>query len=448
MVPENAPLLVLISNTFPVLRMFRRMEPLFAEEGYRVRLAVDSWRTFQQGELTDDHWDYIGTVPADGAGKISDEEFKFAQEALRQDAPRRTRDPRNPDAFARTAIVAVKRLMDDWKPAGLVFWNGQSFWHQLLAREAKSRSIPVCYMENGYFPGTVAVDAEGINYGSATLKSKPPTEFDAERIQAFVHELQSAQLENRVPPRLAKEPEIAAVLTQHERNLVLASLNPFLADDKRLNAGSLTKKIQYALGRKKYFAETVGAQSPELPTEKTVFLPLQVSNDTQITLYSPWIKNLEQSVEATIRAMPEGYSLIVRDHPEDRRNRSYTQIIDMVQRAGAYWAPTQPLLPIIQNADAIVTVNSTVGFEGLLWGKPVVTLGQAFYEGPGGSQGARSESELKEALKRAVSEPIDTVARERLLSHIAFGTHCRGGLGHLDANDQREAVQWILKAIR
>lgn len=446
--PNDAPLLVLISNTFFVLRMFRRMEPLFVEAGYRVRNAADMWRTVEQAQIVGDDVEYIGIEPADMKGEVSAEDLAYAKEALAQDASRRLRHPRDPEAFARNGVRAVRRLMDGWKPSGLVFWNGQSFWHRLLVREANRRGIPICFMENGYFPGTVAIDAEGINYGSATLRSQPAEEYNAPRIKSFLEDLRTAQIENRVPPRRAKESEVDALLAANERKLSFSSMNPLLPDDKRMHTGSLAFKVRNSTIGRRYASETLAATSPELPTERTIFLPMQVANDTQITLYSPWIRSMEQLVDVVLRAMPEGYSLIVRDHPEDRRNRSYDKVIEQVKKAGAYWAPTQPLLPIIRNADAIVTVNSTVGFEGLLWNKPVVTLGQAFYEGPGGSIGAKNEDELRDALKRAVTEPVDLEARERLMSHVAFATHCQGGLGHLDAEDQREAVQWILKTLR
>ena len=59
---------------------------------------------------------------------------------------------------------------------------------------------------------------------------------------------------------------------------------------------------------------------------------------------------------------------------------------------------------IVKNADAIVTLNNTVGHEALVWKKPVVTLGDALYSDIGLTYDVRNTNNLDSVITEAVKK--------------------------------------------
>jgi capsule polysaccharide export protein KpsC/LpsZ len=60
--------------------------------------------------------------------------------------------------------------------------------------------------------------------------------------------------------------------------------------------------------------------------------------------------------------------------------------------------PLENSFSIIHNATAVITINSKVGAEALMQGKPLFVLGQAFYRNHGISYDISSISELEKKL--------------------------------------------------
>ena len=75
-------------------------------------------------------------------------------------------------------------------------------------------------------------------------------------------------------------------------------------------------------------------------------------------------------------------------------------------------------LSLLRGCAAVVTINSTVGFEGIVCGKPVIALGRNFYTAPGLVEQVRQMSELGPALARALRGEIDTARRRRFMLYI------------------------------
>jgi len=90
------------------------------------------------------------------------------------------------------------------------------------------------------------------------------------------------------------------------------------------------------------------------------------------------------------------YHFIFKEHPS-----SGIEYPDLHQKAENYenisFRNTHTTQELIENAVAVITINSTVGIEALLFHKKVIVLGDAFYGIEGITFLARNENEL--ALK-------------------------------------------------
>ena len=115
-----------------------------------------------------------------------------------------------------------------------------------------------------------------------------------------------------------------------------------------------------------------------LATCRYVFLPLQVSGDTQIKLHSD-IGNLDAIRHAFEFAANESADLFVKLHPAETDAAEIDAIVRL-QETYHFEIVTSPTTELLRHAYAVVTINSTVGLEAMLYGKRVVSLGRCFYK--------------------------------------------------------------------
>lgn len=120
---------------------------------------------------------------------------------------------------------------------------------------------------------------------------------------------------------------------------------------------------------------------PDLPPGHRILIPGQVEDDASLRLGSPVTKTNLALLLATARANPDAV-LIFKPHPD----------VEAGLRPGALTAPDIPNLILAPHADPLAlidacdevwTMTSLMGFEALLRGKKVTTLGAPFYAGWG-----------------------------------------------------------------
>jgi len=134
-----------------------------------------------------------------------------------------------------------------------------------------------------------------------------------------------------------------------------------------------------------------------------VFFPLQYYRESRITLRSAPFFDQASLVEYLSRNVPGTMQLVVKDHPRrvgSLPNKSAKEI----SRFSNFVPPSLSAHKVIRNASAVVTLNNTVGHEALLWGKPVVTLGDALYSGTELTTDVHDIDKLDVKLSEAIDE--------------------------------------------
>src|SRR5260370_9407001 len=112
------------------------------------------------------------------------------------------------------------------------------------------------------------------------------------------------------------------------------------------------------------------------PAKKTVLIPLQVENDSNVVLNSPFA-SMTEFCEKILDALPPGkYNIIIKPHPVDP---SGTKLSNSVLSRACVLEGGHPMGPLIQAADCVGTISCTTGYEALQAGKPVVTFGRSVY---------------------------------------------------------------------
>jgi capsular polysaccharide export protein len=310
-------------------------------------------------------WPAIERLPPDARGRVA----AIARLKLREIAQARP-DYRLPGLAASLLLGLLLiashyrvrcylRLFRRIQPAWLALWSGV-MWNQSLAIEAArlvgSRFI---FLENGLLPDTTTADPAGVNFAN----SMP-------RHAAFYRALP------------------AAAPVSH------AALVPRSARAGKTSAAPVQLPARY------------------------VFVPFQVDVDRQVLLYSPWIAHMRQLYDvlcAVADALPPGMMFVVKEHPSSAKDYGALHALHPDRILFANANDTQQL---IENAQAVITINSTVGIEALLFGKPVITLGQAFYNVDGLVDHADDAAALRRWVARCDQLSVNADLVRRFLGFL------------------------------
>jgi capsular polysaccharide export protein len=128
-----------------------------------------------------------------------------------------------------------------------------------------------------------------------------------------------------------------------------------------------------------------------LPDEPIFFFPLQLDCDSQMRVHSPF-RAMHLAIEYVLasfaRHAPTGSRLVVKLHPFDSGLVDWVGMVEHIAVEHAVAERVTVLdggeLPkILARSRAVITVNSTVGAQGLANGLPVIALGKAVYDMPG-----------------------------------------------------------------
>ena len=106
------------------------------------------------------------------------------------------------------------------------------------------------------------------------------------------------------------------------------------------------------------------------------------------------------------------------------------------------WLKHYPMNNILKKAAAVITINSGVGVEALAEHKPVITLGQAFYNVPGLVYHSKQLDDLPLLIRRALTEKPNYLLMDQFINylknkHLVAGTWKNFSQTTVDAIGQR-----------
>jgi capsular polysaccharide export protein len=242
-------------------------------------------------------------------------------------------------------------------------WNGSRDAALAAVHAARAQGKKVVYVENGFLPGTVQMDLQGVNFESS-----------------------------------------------------LATLNPEAIEVPE-SAYAVAQAIVYRqrpLGRDNGAADEPLPPPDDLPTDFVLFAA-QVHDDSQIVRFSPDFRSIEDAIRyVAAECAAAGRALVVKEHPSDHGRVDHgplkaslpeVRFLDRADNAA-----------LIAQCGAFVTVNSSLALQAVDAEKPVFTLGDAAYNLPGIAQRIRPPGRLRDALAAPM---VDAVLRKRYLAYLA-----------------------------
>ena len=320
--------------------------------------------------------------------------------------------PRHREAVAtaspeyRAVERSVRAFLDHRAPDGLFCWNGSGLAAGIAAQIARYHGIPVAFGENGYLPGTMQLDPIGVNAAA----SFGPAHIDLGQI--FALRWTDGERET-----------LHQLLDRYRRGEPLA---PRVPRPRGLGASPLAY-IQQALidlrdrGPRRRINRLVPPPPRSLP-ERFAFFPLQVRQDSQLTVHSPvYGPRLDEAIADLVAALAEiapNTRLVVKLHPADRHKTDYDPVIRRFPQV--LWLDGGNIRRILPAAAAVVTVNSTVGVEALVFDRPVIVLGNAAYGFDGLVQRVTDRAQVAAALAQALHSTVDPETTFQYLLFLYF----------------------------
>jgi hypothetical protein len=119
----------------------------------------------------------------------------------------------------------------------------------------------------------------------------------------------------------------------------------------------------------------------EIPSDKFFYFPFHVQLDYQLTIRNPEFLNQLALVKHLCEICPAGYKIVVKEHPVSIGGFNFSEMRELLKN-NSNLVLLQPLInthDILPKAEAIITINSKVGAESLIYGKRVACLGNGFY---------------------------------------------------------------------
>jgi capsular polysaccharide export protein len=310
---------------------------------------------------------------------------------------------------ARRLLAQLADFLDGAKVDAILVWNGSNLRGALAVHLARQRRLIVIYAEHGYLPGTTQLDRDGVNFnasisqlvrnGAAQLPADPL--IDA-ALDADIARYKTGQ------PRVDAQPRPTAELRRNVRARLASHVGLWM--ERRL------------LPRANRISVPV-ARATALP-QRYVLLPFQVRSDSQLLLHSPLYGNdleaVVRDVDAALARIDPSLRLVAKFHPQElpQVQFGYRGLPRRLPRVCFIDAPMRQLLG---GAAAVVTINSTAGFEALLYDKPVLALGRNFYTTPGLVECLERREDLEAALRITLARAPDHERRRAFLRY----THAR-----------------------
>ena len=117
-----------------------------------------------------------------------------------------------------------------------------------------------------------------------------------------------------------------------------------------------------------------------VPGERYVLYPIHLQPEASTLVQAPFYLDQAALIADISKSLPIGYRLYVKEHVSNRGRRPLAFYKQLRETFGVrLLGPDEDTWTLIRDAAAVTVITGTVGWEGLLFGKPVVTFGNVFY---------------------------------------------------------------------
>jgi len=142
----------------------------------------------------------------------------------------------------------------------------------------------------------------------------------------------------------------------------------------------------------------LGATSLDIP-QPCVFFPMQYQPEQTTLVGGLYFANQVSVIENIAKALPFGHTLVIKEHPRGRGARPVWQYRHLQGFPNIRFCDAGAK-EIMQQSGAVITITSTVGLEAMAMDKPIIVLGDVYYDFAEAVYKPKSWSELAQTLRR------------------------------------------------
>jgi capsular polysaccharide export protein len=271
--------------------------------------------------------------------------------------------PMQIDSYASSVLRILNSIDVMSGKTKVICWNGCDVVGAVVRLFCRERDIVNLFMEISNIPGKLVVDKDGVNSWSKICDEdfvipEPDVKYDA--ALEYFSEIISLKKEY-VPPQSVAARNISL-------GMLLDSLFMLSFGCGNYNFNSVVRKLESKIkSRRPFFLS-------KTDFDAEYFFPMQVGDDSQMLLNSDY--NLTTAIEYVLANYPG--RVAIKPHPAEM-DPKINSLIDGFVKSGVVDLYTGPVDYAISSCKCVLTVNSTVGFEALLYGKEVVFIGRSQY---------------------------------------------------------------------
>jgi|GEM_PF-3706838 len=158
--------------------------------------------------------------------------------------------------------------------------------------------------------------------------------------------------------------------------------------------------------------------------KKIIFCPMQVDNDVTITVMdsSPWIRNMAHFLSVIVECLddlPDDYHIIVKEHPRNVIRGTLTEYPGVTGKI-TFVREDVNSNALCQGCDAVLSINSGMGTEAMVFHKPVISLGKSFYSGKGLNFEAGDVEQLRGLFRDVEGLKVNKELLDIYIYHMIF----------------------------
>jgi len=292
---------------------------------------------------------------------------------------------------------------------------------------ARKKNIKTLIFEDGFFrPDTIVLDRKGVNKNNSCPREKTFYENITINKEKYSEFMQKENIKG-------SGPLVDLFFGVKLSNVTGKLFNFFRHPRKVLRVIPLAVNLIAFLNAKRGF----------------ILLPLQVRSDSQIICHSP-LKDMEGFVDICLASIGEynrkhnkNLCLVIKEHPKDPHMDLLRRTRKKHKNVKNYYLTKVNTRKLIEKCMAIITINSTIGIEGLLYYKPVITLGQAFYNINGLVHYCVDPAKLDNVMNTAINTPTDRKLTDNFLYYLKFDYQIDGDLNNPDTDNIKPVIKRI-----
>ncbi len=166
----------------------------------------------------------------------------------------------------------------------------------------------------------------------------------------------------------------------------------------KIDVAAKAKANLLRLWRRRRSKSLLGTTALDIPPH-SVFYPMQYQPEQTTLVGGLFFANQIGTIENIAKSLPFGFTLVIKEHPRGRGARPVWQYRHLSRFPNIRFCDADAKA-IMSRCQAVITITSTAGLEAMALDKPIILLGQCYYDFADIVYKPRSWSEVVDMLRR------------------------------------------------